>query len=329
MLIKFLADSCSEEELAQVMRYLQQPDGDAEMQQLLDEAWDQLQFYPEVSGELSERMYAGIRARTTAVPAKPVLTGGRRPMLRSARLRLSAIVTSILLLAGFAYLLQYHSQVTEHTAYGQVATIILPDQSVVKLNGNSQIRYGRHWNSTAAREIWLEGEAFFSVIHTKNHQKFIVHTAENCSVEVLGTSFSVMRRRDRTRVVLNSGRIRLNLGESAQARQVTMLPGELVEFKKEPIAYRRQRVESARFSAWTQNKMVFDATPLAEVVAILHDTYGVEVTVADPALLSKQLWGSVPSGKASLLLAALENSFGLRVVKGANGRVILSERTDK
>lgn len=329
LLTKFLANRCSPQELAQVMLYLQQPDGDAEVQLLLDEAWEQLQLYPEVDATLSERMYAGIQARTTlaggeAAPA-PAQPASRQ---LSTWLRLAAVFTGALLLAGIAYLLQLQAPITERTGYGQVATITLPDQSVVKLNGNSRLRYRRGWGGTAAREVWLEGEAFFSVTHTQNHQKFIVHTADNFNVEVLGTSFNVLGREDRTRVVLNSGKIRLHLGQSAQARQVTMVPGELIEFEKKPEAYRRQRVESARFSAWTQNKLVFDATPLSEVVAILRDTYGVQVTVADPALLRKQLWGSVPGGKASLLLTALETSFGLKVVE-TDGQVLLSENTDQ
>jgi ferric-dicitrate binding protein FerR (iron transport regulator) len=52
---------------------------------------------------------------------------------------------------------------THRTAFGKQKEIILPDQSVVILNGNSSIRYAAAWNSEKAREVWLEGEAYFAV----------------------------------------------------------------------------------------------------------------------------------------------------------------------
>ncbi len=58
-----------------------------------------------------------------------------------------------------------------------------------------------------SREVWIEGEAFFSVKPSSVPRAFLVHTASNMNVEVLGTTFNVVDRHGRMQVVLNSGKV--------------------------------------------------------------------------------------------------------------------------
>lgn len=325
LLTRFLENQTSPEELQQVLGILRQAEPDADLQELMDEVWERLRLYPEVEAQLSDRMFASIASRANLSPRQKRQP---KPAVRRASwaaLRVAAMFGGFLLLLGLGYRLMLHNPEVVHRAgYGEMATITLPDASVVKLNGNSSLRYRERWNSDIPREVWLEGEAFFSVVHTQNHQRFLVHTADEMSVEVLGTTFSVLRRQDKTRVVLNTGKIRLSLKGEEQAEQLILTPGELVEFEQEPTAYTKKVVNPSGFSSWTENKLVFDATPLAEVVRILRDNYGLDVEVADPALLEKKLWGSTPSGDASVLLVALANSFGLQVEE-KEGKVRITE----
>jgi ferric-dicitrate binding protein FerR (iron transport regulator) len=113
---------------------------------------------------------------------------------------------------------------TQRTSFGKQKEIVLPDQSVVILNGNSSVRYAAAWNTEKAREVWLEGEAYFSVQHTQNHQKFIVHTHDGFQVEVLGTKFSVNNRKKATSVVLQEGKVKVSDASSTYIMQ----PGEMV-----------------------------------------------------------------------------------------------------
>ena len=98
-----------------------------------------------------------------------------------------------------------------HTVYGETNTFTLPDGSSVVLNANSTLTLYSDWNSEPSREIWLDGEAFFSVVHKTDNQLFKVKTKEGVTVEVLGTTFNVYNRTNETKVVLNSGQIRLNV----------------------------------------------------------------------------------------------------------------------
>ena len=59
--------------------------------------------------------------------------------------------------------------------------------------------------------------------------KFVVHTGK-VKVEVVGTRFNVRTRRSATKVVLSSGKVRLNIRRDAahDPEEVMMEPGELV-----------------------------------------------------------------------------------------------------
>jgi ferric-dicitrate binding protein FerR (iron transport regulator) len=239
------------------------------------------------------------------------------------------IAAAILLVVGLAtgyFLYKNAGRQKEYTTtFGQIKTITLPDNSTVILNANSKISFRESWEPTEKREVWLEGEAFFDVTHTKNHQKFKVHTSDNVYVEVLGTRFDVLYRIDKTRVVLSSGKVQLNIAAAQQRQAITMAPGDLVELKKEKVLLKRQRINPKHFSSWTQHILQFDGTPLAEIITLLEENYGLQVAVADSALLKRKLWGSIPSNNVELLLSAMSNSFNLTVRQTGN-HVQIAER---
>jgi ferric-dicitrate binding protein FerR (iron transport regulator) len=187
------------------------------------------------------------------------------------------------------------------------------------LNGNSRIRYKKHWNDDAAREVWLDGEGFFKVIHTKNHRKFVVHTADQVAVEVLGTTFTVAKRKTGTRVVLNSGKVRLNVFQTANPASVDLAPGDLVQVKPDTKEVVKQQVNPEAYSSWTKQVLSFNNTQLWEVVALLEETYGLDIIVSDEALYSRKVSGSTPITKnLNLLFIGLEQAFDLKITRKGN-----------
>ena len=133
------------------------------------------------------------------------------------------------------------------------------------------------------RDVWLDGEGFFRVTHQRNHERFVVHLPNKLNIEVLGTQFNVMARENRAKVVLNNGKIRLDVGEQAKDKLV-MQPGDLFYADVKAKVYYRKRVDAAAQSAWQTGKLTFDGTTLQEVAQMLEDTYGVKVVIADPEL---------------------------------------------
>jgi transmembrane sensor len=203
-----------------------------------------------------------------------------------------------------------------HTAYGETKTIVLPDSSTVILNSNSTLKFPSDWEQQPVREIWLKGEAYFSVVHKTNHQPFKVYTGEGMAVEVLGTTFNVYHRTEETKIVLNSGKIKLHLPASSAAADIIMKPGDFVEYKQK--SFSRRTVNPSTYTAWTEKKLILDHTSLREMIEMLRDNYGVKVTVESDSLLNETVSGSMPLTDVESLVNQIAQTFQLKIVKQQN-----------
>ncbi|UOQ77506.1 FecR domain-containing protein [Hymenobacter sp. 5516J-16] len=239
----------------------------------------------------------------------------------------AAAAATVAMVAGGSILWQQHARPAPQsyaTTFGQTRTLHLPDGSTVTLNGNSRLRYAPNPAAGQPREVWLDGEAFFSVRHTPSNQRFIVHTTAGFNVEVLGTQFTVFRRRQEARVVLLSGKVRVDFEDSTRA-DLLMKPGELVQTQDDqPRALVHKPVHTDAYASWKDEKLVLDNTSMSELATRLHDTYGLDVEVATPALRTRRMTGTVPVQDLELLLKALEETFHLKAERQQN-RLIFSD----
>lgn len=228
----------------------------------------------------------------------------------------AAVITGLLFLSmafwyGYAY---YGKNITVSTAYGELKTVELPDHSVVKLNANSQITYNRQWNVGQPREVWLKGEAFFSVTHQANHAPFVVHT-DHLEVEVLGTEFNVDQREDKTRIVLNSGKVKVDF----QDRQVVeMEPGELLAYSYLDSKIMKTKVDVEKETAWRNNQLIYEDTPIAEVIADIERQFGIDIKVEQDTVLQHKFTGVIPADNAEAFFITVEHTFNVRLIRKEN-----------
>ena len=232
----------------------------------------------------------------------------------------SAIAATLIM--GFTVFFWNSTETTiEHrTAYGETKTIILPDSSIVILNSNSLLRLASNWEQKSEREVWLVGEAFFSVIHKINNQPFKVKTSQDVAIEVLGTTFNVYHR-NQTKIVLNSGLIQLSLPMVQANEKIFMNPGELVEYDEKK--YIKRQVDPKIYTAWTENNLVLNRTSLRELTRMIRDNYGIEVEVKEN-LLDQTISGSMPVTNAESLLQQIAKAFQLKLVK-EKGEIFMQE----
>jgi transmembrane sensor len=239
----------------------------------------------------------------------------------------AASITGVLCVVGyFVVFNNFKNKVV--TQYGETKTLTLPDHSRVILNANSSIAYSVNWKVGETREVWLEGEAFFEVVHTKKHQKFVVHNQGALDVEVLGTKFSVSGRHDNYKVILNSGKVRLSSYHESLKDTVTLRPGDMVTLKKAVGKFEKKSVNAEQFTAWRNQKLIFDNTSMQEVIELLSDTYGLNVKVSEPALLKRKLSGSIPTNSLNNLLFGLSATFNLDIKKDGKEIVIREDQSN-
>ncbi len=116
-----------------------------------------------------------------------------RKKIRPLRRWLIPAAAALLCVAGAAYLLQKRAADTEvwqelATAAGEQQRIVLPDSTVVYLNGKSTLSYPSQFQG-AQRVVQLSGEAFFEVSHNPKRPFFVV--GKDFTTKVLGTAFNV------------------------------------------------------------------------------------------------------------------------------------------
>ncbi|MEK6478980.1 FecR domain-containing protein [Catalinimonas sp. 4WD22] len=272
-----------------------------------------------LSSAEKEKLRKEIFAKATAAKSvqlsplqeKTQYVQGSRPWYRMA-----AVWVGILLL-GFATLLYLNSQnntTTVQTAFGEVKTISLPDGSEVTLNANSSLSYATDWEENPVRQVWLDGEAYFSVVHTQDDRKFEVH-ASQMNVEVLGTEFNVNNRRGDTEVVLHSGKVKLAVNKEDTSEEIFMEPGELVTFSENTQSLSKQIVNPENYSTWRNQELLLDNTSLAEIARALEDYYGFEVVIPDNELkdISLTATAKLSLKDTEVILSAISEIYGIEV----------------
>ena len=107
---------------------------------------------------------------------------------------------------------------------GQNISIKLPDGSMVKLNAESKLIAPELFQGSA-REVELEGEAFFDIVPDPKHP-FIIKM-NGMRVEVLGTSFDVKAYPDdgNQLVAVKTGKVRVKSVKTGQ--EVQLIPHEM------------------------------------------------------------------------------------------------------
>ncbi|QNF31472.1 FecR domain-containing protein [Adhaeribacter swui] len=209
------------------------------------------------------------------------------------------------------------------TGYGETTTIVLPDKSTVVLNSNSKLTLTDNWSISKDREVWLEGEAFFSVQKKpgQGNARFIVHT-DDMEVKVLGTKFNVNNRKSRTKVVLNSGKVALSAQELAPGKSTLMQPGELAELRADNKEFVKKKVNPLIYSSWIHKKLLFDDTSIRDIATLLENNYGFQVEVNDSTLMDRRLTGEVYVEDVETLLKALSKSFQLDIAHQGNTLIL-------
>ncbi|CAN5129071.1 FecR domain-containing protein [soil metagenome] len=235
---------------------------------------------------------------------------------RSSLLKIASVFIGFLLISVLTYHFLNRSKIIYYsTAYGERLNLLLSDSSMVTLNSNSTIKFKENWKLNEDREIWLDGEAFFTVKHSQNHQEFKVY-ASDLEVKALGTKFNVNNRRGKPWVVLNSGLVLLNLQGTSE--DLILNPGELAEYSIQENEYQKKVVDPEIYTSWVNQKLVFEKTSLRKIAEILEDNYGVEVIINDPNLADMTFSAVIPMEDLDIFLNILSEAFEINIRRQQN-----------
>ncbi|WPQ64860.1 FecR domain-containing protein [Chitinophaga sancti] len=170
--------------------------------------------------------------------------------------------------------------------------IELADGTEVHLNASSTLRFPFIFPGRT-REVYLEGEAYFTVAHNPE-RPFIVHTGIT-SVIALGTAFNVNSYDNNTVTTsLVQGTVVTDVGDSLD---VTLKPGF------EAIYHPGERFKVKRFDetvtlGWREGVYRFRNRPLEELRPVLQRWFGLKLDFsAAPSLVNTHFSGSLEKDK--------------------------------
>lgn len=158
---------------------------------------------------------------------------------------------------------------------GELKSVVLPDNSIVWINGGTTILYPSTF-SPDIRTVYLSGEARFDI--SKDSQRpFIVKTPD-MDVKVVGTVFNVRSYPDEkyTSAVLESGIVQVTIN-GAGADSLYLNPNERIVLDRLTDSYEISSVDASRTSMWYMGYLVFENADISTIISAIELKYNVEV----------------------------------------------------
>lgn len=236
---------------------------------------------------------------------------GRRPLLA-----LGAAVLLAVLVSSW-WILNLDRTENFVTATGEQKALSLADGSHLRLDTETRLDAQLKRDE---REIRLDhGQAMFEVAHDRA-RPFRVK-AGDVEIEATGTRFDVRFVDGMTRVSLFEGGVDIRVDGQDTVR---LSPGEVWD-SRQNRSTAISPVDARRAAAWTQGRVVFDATPLDEAIAEMNRYTTKKLILAAPGRGVEPISGSFTTKDSSGFLKAVAALLSLRIDRQADGNVILRE----
>ena len=244
-------------------------------------------------------------------------------------LKIAAAILLPIGVAAFFFLNKSPDKIIAQANSSNTKFITLADGSNMVLNNNAEVTYPAKFENDKPREVWLKGEAFFTIeklpkAQTAGQKKaaFIVHTAD-VTVQVLGTAFDVKDEGASVAVTLHHGSIQLNVaveqhwmmadGKPLAANGFLLEPGNTAVLDKTNKIISIQKIELSASNQWRFKKFIFSNTTVADIIKILEDKnqFGLKVKVENESILNKPVSGTVMADGPVAILKAIEATQGI------------------
>jgi transmembrane sensor len=245
---------------------------------------------------------------------------------RSQRYLLAASV-AIAIIGASALSWFEHARGLYTTDIAEQRSVRLGDGSTVELNAHSKLRVtlGQH-----ERDVELiEGQALFRVAKDPS-RPFMVHSGDT-DVLAVGTQFDVNKHRSGTTVTVVEGRVAVSAPtlsdrapgsgaavlEPAPKSEIFLAAGEQLTVSRAAVKM-APNADVAAATAWTQKQIVFNSTPLTDVVDEFNRYNTRQFTITDPKIANTKISGQFSSTNPDSLLRGLGalNEFNIRETSG-------------
>ncbi len=195
---------------------------------------------------------------------------------------------------------------------GVKGTIVLPDGSEVILNSASTLRTPARFEN-GKRVVELEGEGYFKVESNPDWPMY-VRTSRGVTVKVTGTEFNLSTYSDDAalKLTLVRGKVSL-LDEKAETEVVVREKEEVVVGARAQLEKPTRKTADMKLNtSWKDGYLIFDNTPIREVIKKMERWYGIDITVADSKVMNNNFTASFRSESLQQVLTLLDITCGIK-----------------
>lgn len=165
--------------------------------------------------------------------------------------------------------------------------LTLADGTRIWLNSDTELRFPTRF-SGSAREVFVTGEAFFSVEKDSEHP-FIVHT-DGIQIRVTGTEFNLSAYPgERMTTTLVRGKVEVTDGRN----RVDLQPGEQAVWSGRVKSMEVKNVDVALYLSWMKGVFEFENMSLLEITNQLSRWYGVIFEFEDACCAERYFTGGI------------------------------------
>lgn len=298
LLIKYLNNNCTENELSEVLGWI---NADAlnggEGKKWVFEDWNLCQEtgnleedekFTAIFDKIQERIDNNIQRNSREANKSLSMSSATLWITRVAAVLLLPVVTLLFYTQSekrsmsdqFAKLAVDSLEVI--APMGSRTVVELSDGSEVQLNYGSRIKYPQFFLGDT-RNVVLTGEGFFKVSH--NPEKPFIVKAGNLNIKALGTTFNILAYPDDDVIetTLVEGKVILEqIKLNAKPKIIGSLsPGQHIEYNalNGDISSTIGKVE--KYISWTDGKLIFIDTPILQVAERLSRMFNVDFQVKD------------------------------------------------
>lgn len=283
LIIRFINNTCSDDELAAVRQWLEESDDNA----------DELFRFEHIAQQASlmHNDDAARRRIKTKISQRIAAENGRVRQRSKRRLILwSTGVAAMfaMLIVSTVYLLRTPDVKMIHVASADKSiSVTLPDSTVVYLNKNSKLSYPEQF-AADNRYVELSGEGYFEV-RRDSKRPFRV-SGEYMSVKVLGTHFDfISRGTTANSVSLIEGSVEVFTGN--QGGGVVLEPGQKAVYSVDSGYLTIQSTNADVDASWHDRIIPFDNANITEIAEILKQLYDCDIEVQGDVDLDKTYSG--------------------------------------
>jgi ferric-dicitrate binding protein FerR (iron transport regulator) len=236
--------------------------------------------------------------------------------------KVAAAIAFLILSSFLLYITIFQTtDIIHETAFNQTVQLTLPDSSKVWLNENTRLTYNDNFNNV--RELTLAGEAFFEVKRNPSIP-FIIKTSE-AQIKVMGTSFNVKayNKGTRTEVYVVTGKV--SFATVDEGNHIILTAGTMGVLNKTNHTLIAGSEEHLNITAWKNKELVFQKTPLREVLESVRSYFKTDIEVKNEAVLNCRFTSSFKEPTLPEVMEAISLALNLKVDKLSNTYVLEGE----